>query len=188
MSTDWTALKSEYVNNHTTLRALAEKHGASLSSLMKRCASEKWESLRKETASKVEQKALDAIIDDKAQELAKFNDDDLKIAKAIRYQISKHLLDAQTAKKKLTVVEIRTLAGAGESAQRIGRLALNAPTANQGLSAPDGTAIKTEENTLSSILGNLSDDKLEQLNDLIDSFSIDESAGSENRDGEETPQ
>ena len=53
---DWVSIKAEYISTDISTRALAEKHGVSVSTLMKRSASEKWGEEKKKLGSKIEAK------------------------------------------------------------------------------------------------------------------------------------
>jgi hypothetical protein len=125
MAADWTTIKVEYVNSSISLRDLAAKHGIKAPGLMKRCATEGWEAERKQTASKVSKQATESLIESKAVQLAKFNEDDLKMAKNLRAMVNKQI---QNSKGDMEPAQIRALAGAASEAQRIGRLALGAET------------------------------------------------------------
>lgn len=72
---DWAAIKAEYISTTVSTRVLAEKYGASASSLMKRAASEKWSAERKKQGSKIEEKVkkkvASKIASDKADRLTR---------------------------------------------------------------------------------------------------------------------
>lgn len=125
MATDWTAIKLEYVNGHMSQRELADKHGINAAGLMKRASKEQWEAERQQKSAEVSKVAQDQLFEDRAAQLMKFNEDDLKMARAIRLQ----------AVTMLKVVgspsELRAIASAADIAQRIGRLALGAETENK---------------------------------------------------------
>lgn len=138
---DWTALKLEYVNGSMSLRELADKHDIKSAGVMKRAASEGWDDERKQISAKVSAEAQAILDEQRPNELARFNEDDLRVAKAIRSQVATHISKAQQDKRVLSANELRTLAGAAEAAQKMGRLALGVTTNNTGLSNPDGTPI-----------------------------------------------
>jgi len=122
MATDWTKLRVEYVTSAVTLRELADKHGIKAAGVMSRAAKEGWEAERKQEQARTSKHAQEMIAIDRAAELAKFNEDDLRVAKGIRAKAAQLLRDAGTPG------DLRALSGAFEAAQRIGRLALGAET------------------------------------------------------------
>lgn len=141
MATDWTHIKLEYINGSMSMRELATKHGINPAGLFRRAANEKWDEERKQKSAKVSEASQTLIEASRAEELAKFNEDDLKLARAIRANVAKHLNDAQLSQTKIAPNVVRALAGAAETAQRIGRLALGVPTNNTGISNPDGSPL-----------------------------------------------
>lgn len=56
MAVDWLAIKAEYISTNISTRKLAEKHGVSASSMMKKASAEKWMDERKKQGSKIEAK------------------------------------------------------------------------------------------------------------------------------------
>lgn len=67
---DWQKIKTEYITTNISCRKLAEKHGVSESTLMKKSASENWAGLRKQHRSKTEAKTSEKIIERQSEELA----------------------------------------------------------------------------------------------------------------------
>lgn len=132
---DWLAIKLEYVNSSKSIRQIAEEFGVGASAAMKHCANEGWDAERKAQAQKVSEEAKKVSAVTRAQELAKFNQDDLRVSKAIRAKAANLMQTASSPS------EIRSLALAFETAQKIGRLALGATTDNTGLSDPNGDPI-----------------------------------------------
>ena len=128
MATDWASLQIEYVHGTMTMRDLADSHSIKAAGVMRRAANEKWEAKRKQESSRVSKAASAKIGDKKIDDLAEFNEADLKIAKAMRMQVAVHIRNAQESKEVMSPADIRTLASAHEAAQRIGRLALGVST------------------------------------------------------------
>ena len=124
MATDWTKLRLEYVHGTATMRELADKHGIKAAGLMRRAAKEGWDAQRKQESAKVSKAAWEALGDTRAEELAKFNADDLKMARAIRAKAAQMMASANTPS------DLRALASAVDTAQKVGRLALGATTEN----------------------------------------------------------
>lgn len=70
--TDWKKIKSEYVRDTSaSVRSLSEKYGVPLSSLQKKCASEKWADLRKESCKKAESKIVESAARSQAKQADK---------------------------------------------------------------------------------------------------------------------
>lgn len=124
MATDWTSIKTEYVNG-AEYPALAEKYKVKEATLRQRASRHKWSHERQEASQLVTKLATAAIVESKAEQLAKFNEDDLKMAKNLRAMVNKQI---QNSKGDMEPGQIRALAGAASEAQRIGRLALGAET------------------------------------------------------------
>lgn len=129
MTTDWTKLRAEFIHGTMTMRELAKTHGINSSGVMRRAANEGWDAARKQESAKVSKAANQALGDYRASELSKFNDDDLKVARAIRAKAA-NMINGDLSPK-----DLKALAGAFDTAQKIGRLALGAATENTSLSA-----------------------------------------------------
>lgn len=127
MATDWTALRVEYVTTSITLRELADRHAIKAAGVMRRAAKEGWEAERKQESAKVSSQAIAASTPERAEELAKFNEDDLRMARAIRDKAAS-MMDSD-----LSPNDLRALAGAVDTAQKVGRLALGASTENSSV-------------------------------------------------------
>lgn len=125
MATDWQAIKLEYVNSPLSLKEIAEKHDLKDATVRQRAHREDWEAERHALSQSVTQAAQEQLTDDRANQLAKFNEDDLRMARAIRAKAASMIkeLDNPSA--------LRAVAGAADLAQRIGRLALGAETENR---------------------------------------------------------
>jgi len=130
MAADWVALKLAYVNGSMSMRELADGHGVNAAGVMKRAAKEGWEAERQRRSAEVSMAAQTKINETRPNELIKFNEADLQMARALRGMVAKRLNDAQTSAQSapLTPGEIAQLASAAERAQKIGRLALGANT------------------------------------------------------------
>jgi len=122
MAINWDAIRAEYVAGTESIRELSERHGVSVNAMEKRAAREGWAESRRKVAEKTA-KVVDAkIVRRKADSLAKFNDQDLAIAQQLKV-IAVAVLKGEN---KMAVGKLRTLAGIFESAQRMGRIALDA--------------------------------------------------------------
>ena len=122
---DWSAIKVEYINGTMSQRELATAHDINAAGLMARANKEKWEDERKRSQAEVSKIAHDKLTEGRIDELTQFNADDLEMAKAIRNR-AVTLMETTGA---LTPTELRSLASAADTAQKIGRLALGAETA-----------------------------------------------------------
>jgi hypothetical protein len=114
------------------MRALADKHGIKAAGLMRRAAKEEWEAQRKQKSAEISKAASVRITDSNVDALVTFNEADLKIARAIREKAETMMAEVTTPS------DLRALAAAVDTAQKVGRLALGATTGNTGLSAPNG--------------------------------------------------
>jgi len=135
MATDWKALRVEYVNGAMTFKELAEKHGIKDATVRQRAHREDWEQERHALSQAVTQAAQTRLSESRSSQLARFNEDDLRVARAIRAKAAAMLATAQQP------ADLRALASAMDTAQKIGRLALGATTGNTGHSDPDGGPI-----------------------------------------------
>lgn len=124
MATDWTPIRTEYVHSAITMRELADKHGIKAAGLMRRAAKEGWDAERKQKAAEVSKTVSDTLVTDRAHELVRFNADDLMMARAIRSKAAKLMASVNTPS------DLRALASAVDTAQKVGRLALGASTEN----------------------------------------------------------
>lgn len=60
---DWNELKKEYITSRISLRALANKHNVSFSTIQKRSAADKWSSARKRVGDRTEEKTIEKMAD-----------------------------------------------------------------------------------------------------------------------------
>jgi hypothetical protein len=127
VATDWTALRVEYVNSSLQYKELADKHGLKEGTVRQRANREKWAEERNALSRAVTQKATVDLVDTRADDLAKFNEDDLKMARAIRAKA------ARMMGNDLSPQDLRALAGAVDAAQKVGRLALGVSTENSAV-------------------------------------------------------
>lgn len=124
MATDWTAIRTEYING-AEYPDLAHKYKVKEATLRQRASRHKWSQERQKASQLVTAKATEALIETKAEQLAKFNADDLKVARNLRALVNRQI---QKSNGEMDASTIRALAGAASEAQRIGRLALGAET------------------------------------------------------------
>ena len=129
MATDWAALKLQYVHGAETLREIADKHNIKAAGVMRRAAKEGWDAARKQESAKVSTVAHATLGDERATRLAKFNEQDAKIAEALKAKAARILNGADVDDKVLA-----NLTRIFDGAQKMGLLALGAATANTTVS------------------------------------------------------
>jgi len=122
MAANWSKIKLDYINGTMSLRELAKSFKIKSAGVMAKAAKEKWEDERKQLSAKISKAAGDVIADVRAEELSKFNKDDLRAAKGIRAKAGNML------NVTLSPQDLSALARVFEAAQKIGRLALGATT------------------------------------------------------------
>lgn len=131
MATDWAALRVQYVNGAMQYKELAEEHGLKESTVRVRAHREGWAADRDAVKRDVTQRATEAATQDKAARLARFNEQDIRIAEALKARA------AELLKGDVDDRTLNNLRGVFEGAQRIGRLALGAET--------EMSVVKTQE-------------------------------------------
>ena len=133
---DWAQAKADYVNHSgLTLDDIAQKYGVLPNTVKARASRENWTAAREAKSQMLLAATTRNAINASAQELATFNERDLAVAKAVRAMAVRKLQQDQSG-KQLTCADIRQIASAVESAQRIARLALGATTENTVRGAP----------------------------------------------------
>ena len=128
MATDWPALRVEYVNSAQQYKELAERHGLKEATVRQRANREGWVEERHALSRVVTERASQDLTLARSDDLAKFNADDLRMARAIRAKV------AQMMARVNFPADLRALASAVDTAQKIGRLALGASTENATVS------------------------------------------------------
>ena len=121
MVVDWNVIKADYLLHHElSLSALAEKYDVDLSYLGEVASREHWVEERANRGARIAEKALARAEFDQVEELSEFNSECLRQAKVFVAKISFALTQHDKPH------EIRSLASAFESTQRVGRLCLGA--------------------------------------------------------------
>jgi hypothetical protein len=146
-TTDWELIRKEYVNGKDSVRELALRFKVSENALEKRSAKGKWAEARRNMAEKVVAWADAKVAEVRVDQIAQFNTDDLRMARAIRAKAAA-LLSAAGPK---SAADLRALAGAVEVAQKVGRLALGMTTENTGLSSPNGGPVEIDDGARETI-------------------------------------
>ena len=132
---NWPALRVEYINGTMSQRELAAAHDINASGLMARAAKEKWEDERKQKQAAISSAAQEKLTEDRTDQLAKFNEDDLKVARAIRGKAAQMMGGVGSPQ------DLRALASAMEIAQKIGRTALGLTDKIKLLGDPDAPLV-----------------------------------------------
>lgn len=129
MATDWAALRVEYVNGSMQYKELAEKHKLKEGTVRQRANREDWSRERNALSRAVTDAANASLGDERISRLAKFNDQDAKIAEALKAKAARILNGADVDDKVLA-----NLTRIFDGAQKIGLLALGASTENTTVS------------------------------------------------------
>lgn len=140
MATDWQALRIEYVNGAMQYKELAEKHGIKEGTVRQRANREDWAHERNALSRAVTQAANAVLGDERTQRLAKFNEQDAKIAEALKAKAARMLNALGDDDKALA-----NLTRVFDGAQKIGLLALGAATANTTVSTRTLEPLKDED-------------------------------------------
>lgn len=126
MATDWGALRIEYVNGSMQYKELAEKHSIKEGTVRQRANREGWQTERNALSQVVTKAANAALGDERIARLAKFNEQDAKIAEAIKSKAARMLQGLKDGDDKT----LANLTKIFDGAQKIGLLALGAATEN----------------------------------------------------------
>lgn len=140
MATDWTALKVEYVNGSMQYKELAEKHSLKEGTVRQRANRENWAMERNALSRAVTDAANATLGDERIARLARFNDQDAKIAEALKSKAAKLL-----GKDSVDPQELSALSRVFDTAQKMGLLALGAATANTTVSTRTLDPLKDED-------------------------------------------
>lgn len=143
--TDWNALRVEFVHGSMSMRELAASHGIRPSTLMNQATRHGWEAERVRQRAEASEQAAARLAAQKVDELTKFNEGDLALAKALKVMVGRTIEQWSKSKLQASPNDMAALARTADTAQKIGRLALGATTGNTGLSAPDGGPVRTDD-------------------------------------------
>lgn len=138
-SDKYAALRAEFVDGMMTVADLARAHGLPVERTQVIAARQKWTELRQEkirreaeTIRKAEEKAMTDAAENAAHERVQAREDanrrHRELAGAINGEIARAIKAARQAGEPTSASNIRALAGALESAQRVERLALGMNT------------------------------------------------------------
>lgn len=144
---DWVAIKAAFVQGmevegkrvaNPLLRDVAERFGASESTVKKRSMAEKWVDERLAFQAQLEARQRRQTTVAIAGEASAFNAKSLRVAEKIIDAIEKSLTG------ELTSVEVRQKAGALKDAQHVGRLAMGESTENVQQDSKDDDDARAE--------------------------------------------
>lgn len=135
----YAALRAEFVDGMMSVADLARQHGLPVERTQVIAARQKWTELRQEkirreaeTIRKAEEKAMADAAESAAHERVQAREDanrrHRELAGAINGEIARAIKAARQAGEPTSASNIRALAGALESAQRVERLALGMTT------------------------------------------------------------
>jgi hypothetical protein len=138
---DWVSVMQGYITTDVSLRDIAAKLGCNIHAVERRSALDGWSAARDKFRAQVGHRAQALQVETRAHKLKDWNDNDLKLAKAIRGQATREFNRAAQS-GTVDINTLRNVASVIESTQRIGRLALGATTDNQGnINDPNGDGI-----------------------------------------------
>lgn len=134
---DWVKAKYDYVHGTESLRQLAARIGVTETAAMKQSADGKWLDAKREFSAKVGAtlaSASEKAAQDRIAEFAAFTSTDLQLARAFKSLVAQKASTLVATPGAASGPELRALANAAETAQRIGRIALGI--------APGATTLK----------------------------------------------
>lgn len=130
----WPEIKAAYVEGiqkdgniyYPTLKELSEKYGCGFGYIQQKAASEEWNSYKKILRRKIAEKAEEKKIESLASEIAVFDTDTYKLARAMQKHIAENLnqKDKNNKLKILKPSDILKLSNSLIMVQRAGHLAL----------------------------------------------------------------
>jgi flagellar basal body P-ring protein FlgI len=127
---DWLAIQTEFVSGKEYAE-LSQIYNVKEATIRQRAKRGDWSQIRHSASQAVTEKAIDSIIEVKADLLAKLNETDLSAAQAIRDKANELLGTVTSAQ------ELKALSGTFDIAQKISRLALGASTENSSVTTKE---------------------------------------------------
>lgn len=124
---DWAKIKVEFIKSTLSIRDFAEAFNIPLGTLSRKVTKEKWVNERSQIDNNVITKSIEKTVEDRVDELTKFEQDNLK---AISKAQEKVIAMLELCEKPN---EIKALSGALVDFQKVYRLALGASTENQAV-------------------------------------------------------
>lgn len=133
-------MKLAYINSAKTLREVAESFGIKSAGVMRRAAKEGWEAERKQESAKVSKAAQVEMTKERTSRLARFNEQDIKIAEAIKAKAAR-MLNGEGLDDRMLANLTRVFDGA----QKIGLLALGAATENHSVTTRELPPVSVDD-------------------------------------------
>lgn len=104
---DWATVKAEYVSGTMSAAKLADRYGISVSSISKKCASERWQELRRQNQSETASKIAEKINTEKVKKTVREIDRVVSVASKLITKLNRAVneldKDEELIKKKVTV-------------------------------------------------------------------------------------
>lgn len=139
--TDWEKLRLEYIHGTMSFQELAKRHGASFTAIKKQAQRNHWTAQRRQLSQQVTRVAEQTLTEKRLDLLQELNNADINLSKKIRMQIDAHIVKAKASGKNISPKDLKSLASAAESAQRLARLALGVNTENHVHTGANGGPI-----------------------------------------------
>jgi hypothetical protein len=124
---DWERIKTQFINGGGTYASLAKEHDVKETAIRARASRNKWIEERNQASLIVTEKAANEMMNERATQLARWNDEDIQLARAIRSRAATLMVGKGDT---LSETELRTIASVVDTAQKIARLAFGAATEN----------------------------------------------------------
>jgi uncharacterized protein YjcR len=147
---DWDGIKIAYIEG-ASYEELSDSYGVNISTLRNRGSRGKWTEERDSVRLQAIERAKAAMLESRAEQLIKFDDDILKMTKVI---INRCAVIIKKKDEKIAPNDLSNIMNTVRNAQHVGRLALGATTENRGVSSPNGGPVQYSE--------------VKDLNDLTD--------------------
>lgn len=122
---DWDAIKYDYIFNSVTFVELAKKYGVSETAIRKQSSRNNWPVEKQQAGDKVQKSAFDLMQENRAVQLATWNDEDIRLARAMRSKAAQMMVAGD-----VDAATLRSIASVADTAQKIARLAFGVSTEN----------------------------------------------------------
>lgn len=122
---DWDAIKYDYIFNSVTFVELAKKYDVSETAIRKQSSRNNWPIEKQQAGDKLQKSAFELMEENRASQLATWNDEDIRLARAMRSRAAKMMVE-----EGLDATTLRAIASVADTAQKIARLAFGVSTEN----------------------------------------------------------
>lgn len=138
MSTNWPALRVEYVNGSMQYKELAEKHNIKEGTVRQRAKRESWAEMRNAVSQAVTQAVTQKVSSEKIDVLEKWNQETIKEAKMLRMAaralyMTENSEGRMKIKPNLEPAYLNAAQAANLAADRLVRLATGSSTENNSV-------------------------------------------------------